>query len=327
MPKLFQDKYCLSVLVAIAVFGILAIIQVKLDPPMLLLERFFPGWGWLQAGLVALYGGFLAYQMKVPDKSAQWRVRSWGIFSGIFFGQLAIGLAGFENFLMTGKLHLPIPAMIIAGPVYRAEISFMTILFFSTVLLSGPAWCSHLCYFDALDALASKHGKTAPGTWSLKKYKLPIFIGIIGISLLFRWLGVNMYISTGAGMAFGAMGLGVILIISRKKGSMVHCTAFCPLGTLVHYLRYANPFKMRIHAGCTQCMKCSMACKYNALATKDIEKRKPGITCTLCGDCLSSCHEGAIQYKFLGLKTNHARNLYLFITISLHAVFLALARI
>ncbi len=272
---------------------------------------------------MSFYGGFLAHQMKKPEKSAVWRVRSWGIFSGVFFTQLLLGLIGFEEFLMTGKLHLPVPAMIIAGPFYRAEISFMTILFISTIILSGPAWCSHLCYFGAL---ACKGQKTSTGTKNTNQFKFSILLGIIGASLLFRWFGANRYVSTGAGILFGILGL-FILIISRKKGSMIHCTAFCPLGTLVNYLGYLNPFKMSIHSSCNQCLKCSGTCKYNALSLQDIKKRQPGITCTLCGDCVSSCQEHAIQYNLLGLKPWLARNIYLFLTITLHVVFLALARI
>jgi len=52
---------------------------------------------------------------------------------------------------MTGKLHLPTPSMILAGPAYRREIGFMTWLFLSTIILNGPAWCSHLCYMVSLD--------------------------------------------------------------------------------------------------------------------------------------------------------------------------------
>jgi hypothetical protein len=40
---------------------------------------------------------------------------------------------------MSGKLHLPVPMMILAGPIYRGHLSVMSILFVSTVVLSGPA--------------------------------------------------------------------------------------------------------------------------------------------------------------------------------------------
>ena len=73
-----------------------------------------------------------------------------------FFGQLALGIFADPIFLMTGKLHLPIPAVILAGPLYRFEGLFMPILFISTLLLSGPAWCSQLCYFGAFDAWSAR---------------------------------------------------------------------------------------------------------------------------------------------------------------------------
>jgi len=41
--------------------------------------------------------------------------------------------------------------MILAGPAYRREIGFMTWLFLSTIILNGPALCSHLCYMVSLD--------------------------------------------------------------------------------------------------------------------------------------------------------------------------------
>ncbi len=76
-------------------------------------------------------------------------------FSMVFFAQLLLGLAGIEKLLMTGKLHLPVPALIIAGPLFRGEGVFMLILFAATVLLVGPAWCSYLCYIGAWDNYAA----------------------------------------------------------------------------------------------------------------------------------------------------------------------------
>jgi heterodisulfide reductase subunit A-like polyferredoxin len=74
-------------------------------------------------------------------------------------------------------------------------------------------------------------------------------------------------------------------------------------------------------------MVCSTRCKYDALNRENIAARKPGQTCTLCGDCISACHAGSIRYRFPGLSARQARNLYLGITISLHAATMALARI
>ncbi|MFO7756450.1 MAG: hypothetical protein R6V34_10745 [Bacteroidales bacterium] len=45
----------------------------------------------------------------------------------------------------------------------------------------------------------------------------------------------------------------------------------------------------------------------------------------MCGDFMSICRPGSFYYKFPGLNSRRSRYLYLAITITLHAVFLALA--
>jgi polyferredoxin len=136
------------------------------------------------------------------------------------------------------------------------------------------------------------------------------------------------FATTLLAIGFGILGLSLILLISRKEGRMVHCTTYCPIGTIVNLGRYVNPFRLTIDQNsCTECMACTTKCKYNALNRADILDGKPGLTCTLCGDCLSSCHAGSLQYRFPGLSNQGARTLYLLISISLHAATMALARI
>jgi ferredoxin-type protein NapH len=303
-------------------------IQLMVDNPMLLLERFLPGAGWIEIALIALYGAVVAYHMQDPSKVQLWRRYTWLAFSILFFSQLILGLFGFEKFLMTGKLHLPVPMMILAGPIYRGELSVMSILFVSTLILSGPAWCSHLCYFGAIDSIGSA-GRTRRSPirnkWALKS---TVLLLVIAGAILLRWINVPLFTATLLAAGFGVTGLGVILLISRKEGRMVHCSAFCPIGTIVSVTRFVNPFRMVIdRTSCTECMVCTSRCKYDALNRTDIVARKPGLTCTLCGDCLSACHAGSIQYRFPRLSTQNARQLYLLITISLHAATMALARI
>ncbi len=303
-------------------------VQLKMENPMLLLERFLPGGGWLEIAVIGFYGAMVAYHMQDPSKVQIWRRYTWLAFSLVFFSQLILGLFGFERFLMTGKLHLPIPMMILAGPIYRGQFSVMSILFVSTLVLSGPAWCSHLCYFGAIDSISSR-GKTKRGPmrnkWALKS---TVLLLVIVAALVLRWMKVPALSATLLALGFGLIGLGLVLLISRKEGRMVHCTAYCPIGTIVNLGRFINPMRLTIdQKSCTDCMACTSKCKYDALNPGDIAARKPGITCTLCGDCLSSCHSGSLQYKFPGLSSRGARNLYLLITISLHAATMALARI
>jgi polyferredoxin len=320
-------KYKLPLLVFMISFILLGFIQIKLDRPMILAERFFKGGGWIEIIFISLYGAFVINKMKDPLNVPVWRKITWTVFSIAFFSQLFIGLAGADKFLMTGKLHLPIPMMILAGPIYRGQLSVMTILFLSTVFLTGPAWCSQLCYFGAFDNLASG-GKT---TKEILKYKgaikSTVLIIVIAVALILRMMKVNMLISTIIASAFGLGGVSIMLFLTLKRKKMVHCVMYCPIGTIVNVLKHVNPFRMYIDQSCTLCMNCVKFCKYDALNPKDIKNLKPSITCTLCGDCLAGCHHNSIRYKFLNMKPEQSRNLYLILTISLHAACLALARI
>ncbi len=318
----------LSFIVFALTFILLAFVQMKVERPMLIAERFYKGGGWFEILLVASYGWLVAWKMKDPGNVPKWRKITWTIFSVIFFLQLILGLSGIEKFLMTGKLHLPIPMMIVGGPVYRGELSVMTILFLSTVILTGPAWCSHFCYFGAFDNLASGNKKPSTGVIRNKaSIKTTILILVIISALVLRWLKVPVPATTLIAASFGIIGILVMILFSYQRKKMVHCAAYCPVGTVVNLTKYVNPFRMYIDNSCTLCMKCTMYCKYDSLSMIDVKNARPASGCTLCGDCLAGCHHDSIRYKYLNLRPEMARNLYLILTITLHATCIALARI
>lgn len=318
-----------SIIVFLISFGLLSVVQIKVDNPMLLSERFQEGFGWVQIFIMSVFGSFLFVKMSNPNTTKKWRTLSWSVFSIVFFLQLVLGLTGFDNFLMTGKLHFPIPAVIPGGAIYRLEFGFMPILFTATVLLTGPAWCSQLCYFGALDNLVAsikkqKQKSRKQKLMLLKNIALAVFISSVVI-LRFLDLPINAIIIIAS--SFGIIGVILILVFSSRKGKMTHCIHYCPLGTIVNYSRYINPFRMYIDDNCTECMKCTSSCKYESLEKENILKRKPGFTCTMCGDCITSCSTNSIKYKFFNLSPKFSRQLYLIITVSVYIVFLNVARI
>ena len=320
-------KYKQSFIPVVITGVLLSIVQLKVDNPMIILERFINRGGWIEIALLSLYAGFLFFKMKDVNKTSYWRKFSWAVFSIVFFIQLVLGLFGFEKFLMSGKLHFPIPAMIAAGAVYRFEFSFMPILFLSTVLLSGPAWCSQLCYFGAWDNIAAL-GKTKNTILKNKNLiKHSFLFLVIFTAIILRIFNLPLiYIIVFASIV-GITGVAIIVFISPKNKKMIHCISYCPIGTLIMYFKQISPFRMHIDNSCTNCMRCTGYCKYDALSKNDIQKRKPALSCTYCGDCLVSCKTDSIKYKFLNLSSEASRNLYLIISISLHAIFLGLARI
>jgi ferredoxin-type protein NapH len=320
-------RFLFSLSVAAFTILLLTIVQLKVENPLLLAERFAQNTGWIEILFIGLYGAIVAWKMVDPKKVPRWRIITWNIFSIVFFSQLILGILFNEKFLMTGKLHLPIPAMILSGPLYRGQISIMTVLFLGTIVLTGPSWCSQLCYFGAIDGnfarLKSHRGKIS----HKMRFKHSLVLAVIIVTLLLRLFSVNTVVSTILGILFGVGGVVVIIVWSRKKGKMIHCILYCPIGTVVNYLKYVNPFRMYIDSSCSFCGSCSQVCRYDALTLNDLSRKKPGITCTYCGDCLSACQISSIHYKIFGLNPEISRRLYLFLTISIHAVFLALARI
>lgn len=323
-----KKEYRLPVSVFLFTFFLLAIVQWKIaEKPLLIAERFWQGAGWIQVTIISLYASVVAFKMQDPKNVPLWRKVTWTLFTIVFFGQLLLGLSGFEKFLMTGKLHLPIPMMIIAGPIYRMQLSVMTILFVSTILLTGPAWCSHFCYFGALDNIAAKGNSKNSKLPYQKTIKYSLLLLIILASIALRWFNVPTLTATLVAIAFGLVGIGIMLFVSSKKKKMVHCVLYCPVGTVVNLTKKVSPFRMYIDSTCDLCMKCTSYCKYDALNIEHIRDKKPGFNCTYCGDCLQACKHQSINYKFIKLNPTASRNLYLFLTITLHAVCLALAKI
>jgi len=311
--------------------GLLALAQSKASVPVLLADRFLPGAGWLEIALLALYAAWLTGRILDPRQHKRLRPRIWALFSMLFFGQLALGLSGFPDLLMTGRLHLPVPALIAAGPLFRGEGLFMPILFASTVLLVGPAWCSHLCYIGAWDDVCSRRGAKPPRMlsprWTVGG-RLATLALTCGGALALRTLGAPGLTAVLLAAGFGLLGVGVMLRVSRRLGTMAHCTAFCPIGLVGNVLGRLMPWRMGINLDtCTRCGACARACRYSALTPPRIEAGRPGLSCTLCGDCVGACPHDSMRYRFPGLSPATARAAFLTLVAALHAVFLGVARI
>jgi heterodisulfide reductase subunit A-like polyferredoxin len=108
---------------------------------------------------------------------------------------------------------------------------------------------------------------------------------------------------------------------------MVHCVAYCPMGLAADWLGRLSPFRLYISDNCTECGACRIVCRYDALNKENIKKRQPALSCTLCGDCLNSCNDNALHYGFLKMNPYRARILFVVLVVTLHAVFLGVARL
>ncbi|MEZ4386788.1 MAG: 4Fe-4S binding protein [Candidatus Krumholzibacteriia bacterium] len=307
--------------------GLLTVVQLVVERPLLLAERFLPGGGWGEIAVLAGYAAWLAARLQHPGQWARLRPRIWFLFSVVFFGQLTLGLLGVERCLMTGTLHLPVPALVVAGPLYRGEGLFMPILLVSTLVLVGPAWCSWLCYIGAWDNLLARRVELQkpPSPRRREWIRGGLLAAAVGAALLLRTLGVDGVTAAWLAGGFGLAGVGVMAWVSRRRGWMAHCTAYCPLGWLVVRLGRVSPFRLRIRSSCVGCAACRPTCRYGALDPDAWRRQRVQTSCTLCGDCLQTC--GALELRWLGLSDRVSRRLLGVLVVSLHAVFLGVARI
>ena len=309
--------------------GFMAPVQLFVDPPMIIAERFVPGAGWLEIVLLAAWAAWLTTRILDDRRSAVWRQRLWRLFSLVFFTQLLLGIAGIETLLMTGELHLPVPALVVGGPLYRGGGYFMPILVGATLLLVGPAWCSHLCYIGAWDDLAARSMISRPqplNRWR-NLLRFGILVGVIAVAIALRELGAPVALAAVLGGLFGIAGIGVMVFTSRRTGAMVHCATFCPVGWITTTLGRINPFRIKIDKGCAMCGLCIPSCRFDALNPVHLGEGRVGANCTLCGDCIGACHMSELSYAFPGLGPQGAKVLFRVLVISLHAAFMGIGMI
>ena len=305
---------------------------------MLLLDRVLPGAGWAQVVLAAVLAWWLYGKLIDPATHNLWRRRLWWLFSAIFFGQFFLGLAVDEIFLMTGRLHFPVPMMIEAGPLYRMQFSFMPILFLITVLISGGAWCSQLCYMGGADMAAAaatrRKGIVRPvrGRWWMRGGAVVI---VAAVALILRATEAPGWLAVALVAAWGAAGWAIVAFVSRRKGQMVHCNVYCPIGAMVSVLKWVNPVRIRFSMQCTGCMKCAAVCRYAAITARDMERGRPAFNCTACGDCHAVCAHSGVEYGLpfgkraarTKRRSERVRKAYTIIVVALYVSFVMLARI
>ena len=326
-----------------------------MKPQLLLLERFFPQWGSLQLALAGMWAALAAGWLS-GKKSPQVRMRLWRVFSMVFFAQLVLGLLLESRFLLTGQLHLPVPGLIAAAPLYRGGGWFMLGLFTFSTLLAGAAWCSHLCYLGVWDATAAKacavgpHGlarmantidTTATAAHPPSQQGIPrrapswlpyLRLGMLGLTLgiplLLRLDGAPVEAALTCGLLLGLLALPASLLVSRKAGYAAYCRGLCPLGLLAKWLGRLAPWRVRRTGSCRCCMACVRICRQDAMGDPAATSA-PNADCNLCRDCVAVCPQKALSVTFYGLAGSQvwAGPAFVAILAALHAAFLAMARI
>jgi polyferredoxin len=162
-----------------------------------------------------------------------------------------------------------------------------------------------------------------------QRFAQPVMLAlVVAVALILRAVGASGAVAAALAIAFGLVGVACMVFWSRRLGAMTHCTLFCPMGWLATRVgRRISPFDMRIAPGCDACHACLTQCRFGALTPADVARGRPGPSCTLCGDCVRACKDRVMTYRLLGWEGDRARTVFLVVIVSLHAVFLGVARI
>ena len=329
-----QGASCAFLRAAVFMAVFLSLYYIRKFAPleMLLLERFFPGLGMAEIFLAAWYGSFAAGLLADRRKLGKARTRLWLVFACLFFAQFALGLLGVSQMLLTGRLHVPIPAFILYGGVFRESLNAMPFIVLISTLLLGSAWCSMLCYFGPFDALASQ-GKALQTPPRLLQSALcwgrPAVLAVgIGAAFLLKHIGMSIGTAVSLACSYAFLSLLVMAAFSRRYGGMVHCTAFCPMGLVVSWLGRLSPWRLRVDSSsCDSCGACEKVCRWRAITPESRAKGKVLLRCTLCRDCIGICHKNAISLRCAGLAPQVSEQLFAGVLASLHAIFLACAMV
>ena len=300
-----------------------------LAPGLFVLERFAPGWGLAQVFLPGLWAAWVAGRLSDRHTAVAARLWTWRLFSLVFFGQLLLGLTLDGRFLLSGNLHLPVPGVILAAPLYRGGGYFMLILFGVAVLLAGAAWCSQLCYFGVWDAGTAARGRVRPVPAWLPRLRLVVLALTLLAPVLLRLAGAPLGVALACGLLLGLLLPCCAGLFSRKLGFGTYCLGVCPLGLVASGLGRLSPWRVRRTGACNRCGACARACRYGAMTPERLDQETPGSACTLCRDCLAACRRDALSLGLYGTKRHGpaVENSFIALLASLHAVFLALARV
>ena len=295
-------------------------------------ERFFPSWGVVQVFVLAWYGGVVAGLLADPKQMRRTRRRIWLGFSVVFFAQLVLGVLGSPQFLMTGNVHVPVPGIIVFGPLYKGALGMMPFLLAASLVLGGSAWCSHLCYFGAWDNLCASRTTPQPlrpvGQLFFRYGRASVFVLGCVVALGLRLAGVGTVAAFSAAVLFGLGGVAVMLLWSRRQGLMMHCTCYCPIGFLVNSCSRFAVWRVRVNREtCTDCGACERVCRYGALPQAQRLQGRSGFTCSLCRECLAVCTHRALSLQGVGVSAERAQGLFVFTVVVLHTLFLSAARV
>ena len=249
-----------------------------------------------------LYAGYELTLGRLDDPVGLIDSIKGGFWSMSIFGvKISDPLAVIGHFLASREFYLPIAIAVIVPLMFT--------------MIFGRAFCGWICPVNTIaewvDGLRERLKKRFPQIADIDmglgtKYWVLFFSGVItaltGASLFAYYLPYIVFGREVYNLFFQALGAGTLflfllvfmeLFISRRGW----CRYLCPSGALLSIIgsRSMLSIKKVTDVSCPDhCRECSTVCP---MALNVIDGA-PGMECSQCGECISSCRNGYLKFAF-----------------------------
>ena len=205
---------------------------------------------------------------------------------------------------------------------HYASVASMILIWLICTLTVGRGWCSWICFYGGWEEGFSHVSKKPrlkllPKNKELREFHFGFFFFIVLASLCelaciyCQWFcpfklvtefsPVDSIPSLIATVMFIGLFLGLVVVLPILTKKRTQCSTLWPFCAFASLTDRFSIFRIKIDTEkCSGCMKCAMACPFNAIDIKTIQEKKghPEITCAKCGECVSVCPNKAIFYDF-----------------------------
>ncbi len=269
---------------------------------------------WILLAAVTLYGALLAERLVNARRHAPIRRLAFRLFSIVFLFQFFWGVFLSSAWLFGGEAALPHPAFLLLAPVGAVKGVHLFALWALSLLVAGPAFCSHLCWLGTWDHFAASR-KGTPSPRAFPRARL-----MTGGALLAAYFACALLlprqISVSLGFLFALGSVLVMILGSRRRRTPLQCGLVCPLGALTGALSRISIFRIEKASG--KHLPAD-ACPYGQFTPSPARGRLPE-GCTLCGDCLDRASSYDLRMRLFALKFD-AYPLFAALIGGLHAAF------
>lgn len=205
-----------------------------------------------------------------------------------------LGIFNQENLLISGFWYY-----LFLG-VFQASVIHFLIAKIAGPVIFGRGFCGYACWLAMIfDLLPYKRPKGDRKPYGYIRYLLFILI-LSGMSILFVYgftnneLLLEMFII--GNILYYIIGIVLAIIF---KDNRAFCKYICPITVFLKFFSYFSLLRIKCNNHkCDSCNKCLKVCPMNVDMLNDSRKRKNGTECILCGECVRSCKQDALNFIF-----------------------------